>query len=123
MDVKKIMIVDDEEDFCHFVKQNLEIEGEYQVAACNESTQAVERVQQFKPDLILLDILMPGLSGSEIPKQLKSRQETKMIPLLFLTALSLEKESDEYVLKPVSMNDLRDRIEQVLSRKGAADRP
>ena len=123
MGVKKIMVVDDEEDFCHFVKQNLEVEGEYQVAACNESTRAVEQVQQFKPDLILLDILMPGLSGSEIAKQLKSRQETQTIPLLFLTALSLEKESDEYVLKPVSMNDLRDRIEQVLSRKGAADRP
>ena len=93
--MKKILIVDDEEDFCFFLKKNLERLGEFDIEVCSDSTQAVEKVKEFKPDALLLDIIMPEVSGSDIAAELKSKEETKNMPIIFLTAIITTEEAEK----------------------------
>jgi len=120
---RKIVIVDDERDFCHFVKMNLEATGDFEVSVCCDSTEAVRHVKTHYPDLILLDILMPGLSGPEITEKLRDNIDTREIPVIFLTAVATEKDTEErgnviggnyVVAKPVKINKLRGVINKVL---------
>jgi len=82
--MKKILLVDDEEDFCYFTKGNLEVIGDFDVSVCCDSREATSIAKQQKPDIILLDIMMPGLSGIEIAEELKSDGVTGNIPVIFL---------------------------------------
>ena len=120
---RKIVIVDDERDFCHFVKMNLEATGDFEVSVCCDSTESVRHVKTHHPDLILLDILMPGLSGPEITEKLRDNIDTREIPVIFLTAVATEKDTEErgnviggnyVVAKPVKINKLRGVINKVL---------
>ncbi len=61
--MKRILIIDDEENLCFFLKKNLEMEGDFEVSTCSDSRKALERTKDFKPELILLDIQMPEISG------------------------------------------------------------
>jgi len=83
-EMKKILLVDDEEDFCYFTKGNLEVIGDFDVSVCCDSREATSIAKQQKPDIILLDIMMPGLSGIEIAEELKSDGVTGNIPVIFL---------------------------------------
>ena len=78
-----ILVVDDESDIVDILKYNLEKENEYTVHAAYNGTEALAIAKKEKPDLILLDIMMPGMNGFEICKNLKSEPETKRIPVIF----------------------------------------
>ncbi len=90
--MKKILIIDDEEDFCRFTKATLEMTGGYDVFTCSDSVDAISQVNLHCPDLILLDIVMPGMDGGEIAAELRTDEHTRDIPVIFLTALVAEDE-------------------------------
>ena len=100
--MKKIMIVDDERDFCFFFKENLEASGDFAVTTCSEAAQAAGLAETWRPDIIFLDVMMPGVSGPEVVERLRTRPGTASIPVVFLTALTTREEIAERV--PVAGN-------------------
>ena len=121
MEKKKILIVDDEENFTKMVKLNLEETGEYTVKIENNSNNAFMAAKEFKPDLILLDIMMPGMDGGDVASELKTDNVLKDIPVVFLTAIVKEDEMDSqdgsigghpFIAKPVSAEDLVKHIKK-----------
>lgn len=85
--LKKILSIDDDEDIRTIISMALEIGG-YEVRTCSSGEQAVDFSIAFKPDLILLDVMMPGLDGPQTLKKLLSTPETSKIPIVFMTAKS-----------------------------------
>lgn len=114
----KILLIDDEVSFCRSVKMSLELIGDFAVSTCSDSAAAFEQARQLRPDLILLDNLMPGVSGPKLAELFKNTEETKTIPLIFLSALPLKQEGTDYMMKPVPVEVLKSKIEDVLSRSG-----
>ena len=126
MDRKKILIIDDEEKFTKFVKLNLEQTGKYEVMVENLGARSIAAAKAFKPDLILLDIMMPDMDGSEVASQLKEEESCKNIPVVFLTAIVTKQEIDEkgpnigghpFIAKPVNLKNLISSIEQNIVSK------
>lgn len=121
MEKKKILIIDDEVGFTRLVKLNLDLKQVYDVRTENLGANGFRVAKEFKPDLILLDIAMPDLSGSVVFQQLKADAETKDIPVVFVTAL-VKKEGDmqpggtidgqPYLAKPVGIRKLTESIEE-----------
>ncbi|MCX7927145.1 MAG: response regulator [Candidatus Omnitrophica bacterium] len=112
---KTVMIIDDETDFCFFLKQNLEDTKEFSVVTVSNALEAVAKVKSTKPDIIFLDVMMPGKSGPDIAQELKSDVETRNIPVVFLTAIVEEEEVNQkkniiggwlYLSKPVKLQEL-----------------
>ncbi len=112
---KKILIVDDEESFVKLVKLNLEDTGEFDVRVETLGARAIPAAREFKPDFILLDIVMPDLDGGEAAQQLKEDKELKGIPVGFLTALVNDNEVSSqgeniagypFLAKPVTVGQL-----------------
>ena len=124
MSKEKILVVEDEEDIQELIRYNLEKEGfnNLQIVDCGE--RALEVLKNFSPDIILLDLMLPGMDGLAVCRQLKSSQETSKIPVIMLTAKSeetdviigLEMGADDYVAKPFSNKVLIARIKSVLRR-------
>ena len=121
--MKKILIIDDEKEFCETVKEQVELSTSFYVETCSRAALAVQRAKLIKPDLILLDVMMPGVTGPEIAAQLKQSEETKNIPIIFLTAVLSEDEAEknkhliggEYFLgKPVKFEDLLYMINKLI---------
>ncbi len=121
MNRKKILIIDDEEKFTKFVKLNLELTGKYEVRVENNGSRGLEAAKAFNPDLILLDVMMPDMDGSEVAAQLKEEEICKNIPVVFLTAIVTKQEIDEkgsnigghpFIAKPVNLKNLISTIEQ-----------
>ena len=119
---KKILITDDEEDLCEILKFNLETEG-FQVETANNADEMLrKKLAGF--DLFLLDIMMPGLSGLELAKQLKTNELTKSIPIIFITAKDTLEDTltgfdlgaDDYIKKPFSVKEVLARVKAVLNR-------
>ncbi|MBK20769.1 MAG: DNA-binding response regulator [Flavobacteriales bacterium] len=125
MDEVKILIVDDEKDILEFVGYNLENEG-YIVKKASNGHQAIELNHSFKPDIIILDVMMPDLDGIETCYQIKQEISTNNPKIIFLTARSedyseisgLEAGADDYITKPVRPRVLLSRIKAIL-RRGA----
>ncbi len=122
---KKLLLVDDEENFGKLVKLNLEDTGEYEVRLETKGQRAVPAAREFKPDFILLDIVIPDLDGGEIAQQLKEDKELKNIPVGFLTALVSEKEvppkgdniaGHPFLAKPVTVAELLAFIKNNMGR-------
>ena len=122
---QKILIIDDEEDFCHFVKLNLERAGKFQVSVATNAQTGISLAKINQPDLILLDILMPDMDGSQVAENLLLEPTTKNIPIVFLTALAQKKEIESaegviggrtFIAKPVTPQELIARIEMVLGK-------
>ena len=118
----RILVVDDEEDLCEILKFNLETEG-YEVETANSAEEALEMdIASF--DLLLLDVMMGGMSGFQLAKQLKGNPMTANVPIIFLTAKTLKEDilegfkigADDYITKPFSMEELTFRIEAILRR-------
>jgi CheY-like chemotaxis protein len=112
---RTILIIDDEEDFCHFVKLNLEETGDFKVITAANGPDGIDMVKQHKPDLILLDIIMPDMTGTQVAEELRSNKATKDIPIIFVTAIVKRGEvgSREYqfggnyfIFKPVKLDEL-----------------
>ena len=118
-----IMIVEDEADLSLMLRYNLEAEG-FGVEAAANGDEAAEMVRDTQPDLILLDWMLPGLSGIELCRRWRARQETASIPIIMLTARGEEEErvrgletgADDYVVKPFSIPELLARIHALLRR-------
>lgn len=127
---KKILIVDDEKDIVEMLKYNLEKEG-YSVFTALNGKRAIEQAQENKPNLILLDVMMPEMDGWEVCKQLMRDENTSTIPVIFLTAkdsevdevVGLELGADDYIVKPISIRKLIARIKTALRRKETMDTP
>lgn len=117
------MIVDDEPDIVEFVQYNLRKEM-YDTLSAADGPKAVQLARQHKPDLVLLDIMLPGLDGIEVCRSLKGNRETAHIPIIMLTAkgeeadvvAGLEVGADDYVAKPFSMRLLLARMKAVMRR-------
>jgi len=124
MPKEKILVVDDEEDILELVRYNLAKEG-YQVACVTSGEQALREAKEGSPDLILLDLMLPGLDGLDVCKQLKSDHVTSVIPIIMLTAkgedadivTGLELGAEDYVTKPFSPRVLLARLRACLRRK------
>ena len=124
---KRILVVDDERDLCDIIVFNLRAAGYQAEAVCSaEEAQAVGK--SF--DMLLLDVMMPGMSGFELAQRLKSDPQTRHIPIIFLTAKDTEEDmlqgfglgADDYVTKPFSVREVMARVKAVLSRTtGQAD--
>jgi two-component system phosphate regulon response regulator PhoB len=121
---ERILVVDDEEDILELVRYNLTREG-YQVSGAASGEAALKKAQSENFDMIVLDLMLPGIDGLEVAKQLKNRAATKSVPIIMLTAkgeeadivTGLEIGADDYVTKPFSPRVLIARVRTVLRRK------
>ncbi len=119
----RILIAEDEDAIVLLLRYNLEAEG-YEVETVERGDLAEERLRDTVPDLLLLDWMLPGLSGIELCRRLRRREETKGLPVIMLTARGEEAErirgfetgADDYVVKPFSMPELLARIGALLRR-------
>jgi two-component system sensor histidine kinase/response regulator len=84
--MKKILVVDDEEDMLKLIESRL-IKAKYDVIKASDGIEAIAKAKSKKPDLILLDIMLPGMDGGEVEARLKEDEQTKNIPVVFLSAL------------------------------------
>ncbi len=117
-----ILIIDDEKDFCHFMRMNLESTNKYKIFVSTNARSGIKTAIRKKPDLVLLDIMMPNISGFEVLQKLKENINTTSIPVIMLTALSDDESvakamglySNEYIVKPVEMDSLVSKIDRVL---------
>ena len=125
---KRILVVDDEPGFTHLLRLSLEQQGSYEVREVNESRKTLAAAMEFGPDLILLDMMMPMASGSEIAAQLKADHQFSSIPVIFLTALvSDEAECAgsfgmgrlQYLPKSIKVRRLVDCIERAIGNSPA----
>ncbi len=120
----KILVVDDEKDIVDLLKYNLEKEKEFEVITAHNGKEALASAVDNKPDIVLLDIMMPELNGFEVCKRLKSSTATSKIPVIFLTAkeneideiIGLELGADDYIQKPISPRKVIARIKSVFRR-------
>ena len=121
MEQKRILVVDDEQDLCDILLYNLRAAG-YQAEAVYSAEETLDKVQSF--DLLLLDVMMPGLSGFELARRLKDNEATAATPIIFLTAKDTEEDmlhgfglgADDYIKKPFSVREVVARAKAVLSR-------
>src|SRR5579859_5448852 len=125
--VPRILIVDDERDFVELVQFRLAALGcEFIVA--NDGIQALSQARQFKPDLILLDILLPDLDGLSVCEILRRQPSTKKIPIIIMSALSgditkrtTSMQAEDFFTKPLDLNRLEKRIVELLSAGATAN--
>ena len=118
-----ILIVEDEEPLTTLLRYNLEAEG-YEVDAVSRGDDADTRLRETAPDLIVLDWMLPGLSGIELCRRLRTRPQTQALPIIMLTARGEESErvrglatgADDYIVKPFSVPELLARIRSLLRR-------
>ncbi len=124
MSLGKILVVDDDKNICELLRLYIEKEG-YTVAISNDGEDAVAKFASFKPDLILLDIMLPGLDGWQVCREIRKKSNT---PIIMLTAkgetfdkvLGLELGADDYVVKPFDTKEIVARIKAVLRRQSGA---
>jgi two-component system, OmpR family, response regulator len=93
--IKRILIIDDDPDVTGLLKLNLELNGLYEVRTENDSEAALRAAGEFSPDLILLDVMMPGLDGGQLATLFAARARFKQVPIVFLTAAVTRKELSE----------------------------
>src|ERR1700712_4757457 len=119
----RILIVEDEEALTQLLRYNLEAAG-YEVETVARGDEADLRFKERAPDLVILDWMLPGLSGIEICRRLRARTETKSLPIIMLTARSEDAErirglttgADDYIVKPFSVSELIARVGALLRR-------
>ena len=125
---EKILIVDDEKDIVKMLSYNLAREG-YRTVAAYDGEEAVYFAGREHPDLVILDLMLPGMDGYEVCKALKKEEKTKKIPIIMLTAktqeadkvVGLELGADDYVSKPFSVKELVARVKAILRRTKEKD--
>lgn len=123
MDAAKILVVDDEPDILEFLRYNLEKEG-YEVATASNGEDGIALAEKNKPDLIILDIMMPKLDGVEVCRQLRSKPQFKNTIITFLTAreedysqiAALDVGGDDYITKPIRPRVFLSRVKALLRR-------
>ncbi|MFH1191466.1 MAG: response regulator [Candidatus Omnitrophota bacterium] len=119
---KRVLVIDDEEDYLKITKLNLEETNNYEVMILPNAKDVISRVHSFKPDIILLDMLMPVVGGVDVCEMLNNDQLGARIPIIIISAL--EKDEDklkayrvgvtDYIIKPTGKNELIAKIEKAL---------
>lgn len=128
MTMSLILVVDDEESIQELLRYNLEKEG-HKVLAARDGFDALERVQKDRPDLVVLDVMLPQMDGMEVCRRIRLNSEFRELPVIMLTAkgeeidkvLGLELGADDYMTKPFSPRELVARIKARLRRVKSAD--
>ena len=123
----KILVVEDEADIRKLVHYNL-AQDHYKVVEAESGDQALKMIKRDKPNLVILDLMMPGMSGLEVCRTLRGQDETATLPILMLTAkageadrvLGLELGADDYLAKPFSPRELVARVRAILRRANGA---
>lgn len=118
-----VLIAEDESAVCELLRYNLEREG-YEVGIANDGEEALIQIDERKPDLLLLDWMLPKVAGIEICRRLRGRVETKNLPVIMLTARAEESDrvrgldtgADDYITKPFSTTELMARVRAVMRR-------
>jgi CheY-like chemotaxis protein len=118
----KIVVIDDQKDFCEFVKWSLEKTGRFEVLVCSDGPSGIALAQTEAPELILLDINMPQMNGAEVADHLLHTDNTRDIPIAFITGL-LQKEDVSkqsgyihgfpFITKPVTKDELVQQVDSV----------
>ena len=122
----RILLVDDEKDILEFLSYNLKKEG-FEVATCSDGQSALDTILEFKPNLIVLDVMMPGMDGIETCENIRANPENDSIIITFLTARAedysqvagLNAGADDYIYKPIKPKVLVSRVKALLRRKVA----
>jgi two-component system, cell cycle response regulator len=120
----KILVVDDHEDNVELLRARLEARG-YEVLGANDGVTALEAAEKFKPDLILLDVMMPKMDGMEVVRRLKANKDLPFIPVIMQTALDttqnkvegLDAGADDYITKPINFAELEAHVKAMLRIK------
>lgn len=128
--MKQVLVIDDEKDIVETISYNLEKEG-YKVSKSYDGMNGFEAVQKKMPDIVILDLMLPGMTGIEVCKAMKADPKTASIPIIMLTAkgeetdkiVGLEVGADDYMTKPFSIRELSARIRTVLKRCGRKEEP
>ncbi|MDP2913760.1 MAG: response regulator [Candidatus Omnitrophota bacterium] len=123
---KKILMIDDEINFCKLVKMNLESTGDFTVETVSDGKEGIKLAKKIKPDLILLDVMMPGISGIEVLERLKKDRDTVAIPVAMLSIKrdefikfeAAQLYDEDYITKPIDAPSLKAKIEEILKRRG-----
>lgn len=124
---EKILIAEDEKDIQKVIKITLKFKGGFDVKFANNGFEVLEMVKAEKPDLIILDVMMPGMDGYETCRNLKSNAGTADIPVVFLTAKAQEKEIEEglrlgaidYIRKPFEPDEFNGKVQSILKSLAA----
>ncbi|MFP4363866.1 MAG: response regulator [Spirochaetia bacterium] len=122
---ERILVVDDEKDILELISFNLEKEG-YIIRTAGSGEQALQKIDQEIPDLLVLDLMLPGIDGLEVCRTLKQQKQTKYIPIIMVSAKSedhdvvigLELGADDYITKPFSPKVLIARVRAALRKSG-----
>ena len=125
MKASKILLVDDEQDILEFLDYNLSKDG-YKIETANNGKKAIKKAVEFRPDLILLDVMMPEMDGVEVCREIREIPDLSNILIAFLTArgedysqiAGFEAGADDYISKPIKPRVLSSRIAALLRRKG-----
>lgn len=121
----KILVVEDERDIRDLIAFTLRYAG-FEVVVANNGAEALEKTQQEQPDLVILDVRMPKMTGYEVCRRLKADSATNAIPIVFLSAKGQEREiregydagGDDYIVKPIEVDKLVDQMWDILRRSG-----
>lgn len=124
----RVLLVDDEEDILEFLSYNLKKEG-FEVFTCTNGEMALDAIKVFKPNLIVLDVMMPGMDGIETCENIRANSENDHIIITFLTARAedysqvagLNAGADDYINKPIKPKVLVSRVKALLRRKGSLE--
>jgi DNA-binding response OmpR family regulator len=128
MAAHRILIVEDEQDIAHLMKMTIERAGEFEAQVVGAGDDALKAIASRPPDLVLLDLNLPVVSGTDVCRILRGRAETKHLPIVMLTCRGTEDDrvsglelgADDYITKPFSLRELSARIRAVLRRTKAA---
>jgi DNA-binding response OmpR family regulator len=119
-----VLVADDDRDILQLVSFRLE-RADYEVVQANDGEEALRLVKELRPDLAVLDLMMPKLNGYEVIREIRQNEETKAIPVILLTARVQEADvargfeagADDYLKKPFSPQELRARVQAILGRR------
>jgi len=125
--LQKVLVIDDEENIIEFIKLGLRYEG-FQVESAADGEQGIVAAQRINPELIILDVMMPGIDGIEVCQRLRNNPTTRDIPILMLTAkdevrdriIGLDVGADDYLTKPFDFDEMLARIRAILRRQKRA---
>jgi len=122
--LNRICYVEDDEDIQRIVRMSLERIGKMTVSVVSDPTKAIDAMLAFKPDLVMLDWMMPSMDGPTLFKHMKTRPETKALPVVFITAKAAQRDLDELtslgaagtISKPFSPKDLPDQLRSIWAK-------
>jgi CheY-like chemotaxis protein len=122
--LNRVCYVEDDEDIQRIVRMSLERIGKMTVEVVGDPTKAIDAIKIFKPDLVMLDWMMPAIDGPTLFRQMKARPETSSLPVVFITAKAAQRDLDELtslgaagtISKPFSPKDLPDQLRAIWSK-------